>query len=66
MRNGYMFDVLTSVDIPEVVKIGGKLIEVYWSVIYRKSEVSPYRKVIEKLFALGQKHKDEGNDLLQT
>ena len=27
--------------------------------------LSPFRKVIDKLFALGQKYKDEGNDVLQ-
>ena len=27
--------------------------------------MSPFRKVIEKLFALGQKYKDERNDLMQ-
>ena len=29
MRNGYIIDTLTSVDIQEIVKIGGKLIEIY-------------------------------------
>ena len=59
MRNGYIIDTLTSVDIQEIVKIGGKVIEIYEGVIYRESfKVSPFRKVIEKLFALRQKYKD--------
>ena len=29
LRNGYIIDVLTSVDIQEKVKIGGKVIEIY-------------------------------------
>ena len=29
MRNGYIIDTLTSVDIQEIVKIGGKVIEIY-------------------------------------
>ena len=29
MRNGYIIDTLTSVDIPEIVKSGGKVIEIY-------------------------------------
>ena len=29
MRNGYVIDTLTSVDIQEIVKIGGKIIQVY-------------------------------------
>ena len=34
--------------------------------IYRKNfKISPFRKVIEKLFALRQKYKDEKNDLMQ-
>ena len=66
MRNGYIIDTLTSVDICEIVKIGGKVVEIYEGVIYRENfKVSPFRKVIEKLFALRQKYKDEKNDLMQ-
>ena len=66
MRNGYIIDTLTSVDIQEIVKIGGKVVEIYEGVIYRENfKVSPFRKVIEKLFALGQKYKDEKNYLMQ-
>ena len=60
MRNCYIVDTLTSVDIQEINKIGGKVIEIYEGVIYRENfKVSPFRKVLEKLFALRQKHKDE-------
>ena len=66
MRNGYIIDTLTSVDIQELVKIGGKVIEIYQGVIYRENfKISPFRKVIEKLFASRQKYKDEKNDLMQ-
>ena len=66
MRNGYIIDHLTSVDIQEIVKIGGKVIETYEGVIYRENfKVSPFRKVIEKLFALRQKYKDENNNVMQ-
>ena len=66
MKNGYIIDTLTSVDICEIVKIGGKLIQIYEGVIYRENfKISPFRKVIEKLFALRQKYKDENNDLMQ-
>ena len=66
MRNGYIIDTLTSVDIQEIVKVGGQVIEIYEGVIYRENfKVSPFRKVIEKMFALRQKYKDEKNDLLQ-
>ena len=66
MRNGYIIDTLTSVDIQEIVKIGGRVIQIYEGVIYRKNfKILPFRKVIEKLFALRQKYKDEKNDLMQ-
>ena len=66
MRNGYIIDTLASVDIRKIVKIGGQVIEIYKGVIYREIfQVSPFRKVIEKLFALRQNYKDEKNDLMQ-
>ena len=56
MRNGYIIDYLTFLEIQEKVKIGGEVIEIYEAVIFRKSFiVSPHRKVIDKLFALRQK-----------
>ena len=66
MRNGYIVDTLTSVDICEIAKMGGNVIEIYEGVIYRENfKISTLRKVIEKFFALGQKHKDEKNILMQ-
>ena len=50
MRNGYIVDTLTSVDMQEIVKIGGKKVENYEGVIYREN-LSPFKKVGEKLFA---------------
>ena len=45
MRNGYITHVLTSVDSQEVVKTGGKVIEIYEGVIYRENyKVSPFKK----------------------
>ena len=55
MRKGYIIDTLTSVDIQEILKIGGKVIETYEGVIYRENfKISAFGKVIEKLFALRQ------------
>ena len=46
MRNGYIIDYLTSVDIQEIVEIGCRIIQIYEGVIYReKFKVSPFRKV---------------------
>ena len=65
MRKGYILDTITTVDICETVKIEGKVIEVYESVIYREIfRVSPTRNVKDKLFALGQKYKDENNNIM--
>ena len=49
MRNGYITQVLTSVDLLQIVKIGGKVIEIYEGVIYRENyKVNPFKKVIDK------------------
>ena len=66
MRMGSIIDTLPSVDFQEIVKFGGKVVEIYECVTYRENfKTSPFRKVIEKLFALIQKYKDEQNDLMQ-
>ena len=68
MRNGYIIDTLTSVDIQEIVKIGGRVCEIFEGVIYRENfKVSPFRNVIDKLFALREKYKykDENDDVMQ-
>ena len=66
MRNGYIINHLTSVDIQKIIKIGGKVIEIYEGVIYLENfKESPFRNVIDKLFALRQKYKDDNNDVMQ-
>ena len=66
MRNGYFSDYLTSVDIAEINKIGGKVIEIYEGVIYREDfKINPFREVIDILFALRQKFEEEINDVMQ-
>ena len=45
MQKGYIVDVLTSVVIQELIKIGGKLIETYDGIIYWEDfKVSPFKK----------------------
>ena len=67
MRNGYITQVLTSVDIQEIVKIGRKVIEIYEGVIYKENfKINPFEKVITKLFALRQKYKEENNEVMQS
>ena len=59
-NNGYILDTLMSVDICEIVKMGGKVIEIFECDIYRENfKILPFRKDIEKLFALRQKYKDK-------
>ena len=66
MRNGYITPVLTSVDNQEIVKIGGRVFEIYEGVIYKeKFKRNPFEKVNTKLFALRQKYKEENNDVMQ-
>ena len=36
MRNGYIIDYLTSIDIQEIIKIGDKVIEIYEGFIIEK------------------------------
>ena len=66
VKKGYITDTLKSVDIQELVQVGEKVFEIYEGVIYRENfKISPFRKVIENMFALRQKYKDEHKDLLQ-
>ena len=66
MRNGYITQVLTSVDIQEIIKIGCKVVEIYEAVIYREIfEINAFEKVTDKLFALRQKYKEKNNDVMQ-
>ena len=66
MRNGYFTQVLTSVDIQKILKIRGRVIEIFEGDIYRENyEKNLFEKVIDNLFASRQKYKDEGNDVMQ-
>ena len=66
MRNGYIIDHLTSVDIQEIVKTGGKVIEINEGVIYRENfKLSPFRKYIDKFLPLRQKYKDGSKEVMQ-
>ena len=57
MRIGFNIDTLTSVDIQEIVIIGGKVIEKYERVIHWENfKVNLFKKVIDRLFLLGEKN----------
>ena len=66
MRNRYITQIFTSVDIQQIVKVGGRVIQIYEGVIYWEIfEVNPVTKIIDEVFSLRQKYKDEGNDVMQ-
>ena len=55
MRNEYKEVTFTSVDIQEIVKISGKVIEIYEGFIYGENfRMSPFKK-IDKFFEPRQK-----------
>ena len=64
--NGYIVQSLTSFDIQEIVKIGGRVIEIYAGGIYRENfKINPFEKVNDNLFPFRQKYKDENIDVMQ-
>ena len=64
--NGYKVDMLTTVDICQIVKKGRKVIEIYQGVIYRKKfRISRSKNFIENLLNLRLNQRKEGNDLKQ-
>ena len=66
MRNCYIVDTLTSVDSQEIVKNGGKVVEICERVVFRKNfKISPFKKVNDKLFEIRQKYKNENDDVMQ-
>ena len=66
MPDGCITQVLTSVDIEEIVKIRGRVIEIYEGVIYRENvKINPIERLITELFALRQKYKEGNNDVMQ-
>ena len=66
-RNGYIIDTLTSVNIyKNLLKLMEKKIQIYEGVIYRENfKMSPFKKLIDKLFELRHKHIDENDDVMQ-
>ena len=66
MRRGFIVDVLTIVDVREIFKIGGKVLQPYEDVLQLENlQVSSFKKVIDKLFELRQKVKEEKFDVLK-
>ena len=52
-RNGIIHDALSSVDIQEIVKAGGRINKIYERIVYEKNlEINPYKEFIIRLFTL--------------
>ncbi|ESP02093.1 hypothetical protein LOTGIDRAFT_157242 [Lottia gigantea] len=61
-RNGFCHDVLTSVDIQEIVKSGGKIIRILDGIVYEENfKTPPYRDYILILKEFRNKYKKEGD-----
>jgi hypothetical protein len=61
-RNGKIYDVLTSVDIQEIVRCGGRIICIFDGIVYDENfQESPFKKYVEELYNLRLCYKKEGN-----
>ena len=66
MRNGIIIDTLASVDIVEIVKYGGKVLEVYEGFFCYNLEYNPYTEFVTDMFQKRDMFKSQGKDLLQN
>ena len=66
MRNGIITDTLTSVDIVEIVKYGGIILEIYEGFFCHNLEYNPYTEFVTHMFEKRDLFKSQGEDLLQN
>ena len=66
MRNGIIIDTLTNVDIVEIVKYGGVILEVYEGFFCHNLEYNPYTEFVTDMFQKRDMFKSQGKDLLQN
>ena len=66
MRKGIIIDTLTSVDIVEIVKCGGFILEVYERLFCYNLEYNPYTEFVTDMFEKRNLFKSQGKDLLQN
>jgi hypothetical protein len=67
-RNGYAEAHLSSVDIQEIVRTGGKIIQIYEGIVYERNlPESPLRSFIDRLFKMRQTYPKGtvGNELIK-
>ena len=66
MRNGISIDTLTSVDIIEIVKCRGVILEVYEGFFCHNLEYNPYTEFVTDMFEKRDMFKSQGKELLQN
>ena len=66
MRNGLIIDTLTSVDIVEIVKCRGVILEVYEGFFCHNLEYNPYTEIVTDMFEKRDMLKSQGKELLQN
>ena len=66
MRNGIIIDALTSIDIVEIVKYGGVILEVIEGFFCHNLNFNPYTEFVTDLFGKRDMFKSQGKDLLQN
>ena len=66
MRNGIIIDTLTSVDIVEIVKCRGVILQVYEGFFCHNLEYNPYTEFVTDMFEKRDIFKSQGKELLQN
>ena len=66
MRNGIIIDTLTSIDIVEIVKYGGVILEVFEGFFCHNLDFNPYTEFFTDMFQKRDMFKSQGKDLLQN
>ena len=63
-RNGVIIATLTSVDIIQIVRIGGVILKVYEGFFCESLEYNPYTDFVLDMYDKREQYKNKGNDLL--
>ena len=66
MRNGVIMDTLTGIDIGEIVKYGGIILEVFDGFFCHNLEYNPYIEFVTDMFEKRDMFKSQGKDLLHN
>ena len=66
MRNGIIMNTLTSIDIVEIVRCGGVILEVFEGFFCHNLEYNPYTEFVTDMFEKRDLFKSQGKDLLQN